>query len=557
MKKLLSAVLILLLLVGSAFTCLVASADSGVVFTVNCSQSDSRLTAIVSTDRNVENISGFYIKLKVPEGLTYVSGSRKILFETNDNADITKDTFKNNTLILGVDVVGSDYIKFGKNVVSYQFDVTSANGNVDFVLEIEELYKMAGNKLTDIPVASNTVTKTVSVTDEIPEQVRNVIDLINRIGAVTVDSGEAISRARTAYNALDILSRKKVSNTEVLFAAETEYAKLTADSDTERLNRLAEEFRTTHSVILSKTVSTLQLSDEALLEKALEDYADCEVNVCILLNSEKNHLNRLKTRIKELKDIENDRITEEQLKKEAKELADEWKQRYKDFIALDKNKVTDQYLTGLVNAIGDADSQSIINSYFLDYAKDEYEHLQELYEAAKAYSGSGTSTNQKMADSFVSSYAYLMHLSQSSISADDEIDVRTALSLYQMLPSEAQALINKLLGTDSVEEQLNALISAIEELPVEIDDLGDNGSDSTVISDTSNSDGKNDTTEVTTTDEEKSGVLVNVTSGGIGKIIWYLLFSSAFSVILVAAAAVMLIILKRKYNNCLKGGDEI
>ena len=52
-------------------------------------------------------------------------------------------------------------------------------------------------------------------------KIQKTIDLINAIGTVTKDSGDAITAARTAYDALSEEDVEKVSNVDVLTAAET------------------------------------------------------------------------------------------------------------------------------------------------------------------------------------------------------------------------------------------------------------------------------------------------------------------------------------------------
>ena len=56
-------------------------------------------------------------------------------------------------------------------------------------------------------------------------EVKNAESLINKIGTVTLDSGEAISTARSSYDALGN-EQEKVENIQVLTAAESQYAGL-------------------------------------------------------------------------------------------------------------------------------------------------------------------------------------------------------------------------------------------------------------------------------------------------------------------------------------------
>lgn len=65
-----------------------------------------------------------------------------------------------------------------------------------------------------------------------PEQTaEDVIALINAIGTVTLDSGDAISAARTAYDSLSAEEKGKVTNYATLTAAEKAYAQMIQDKE--------------------------------------------------------------------------------------------------------------------------------------------------------------------------------------------------------------------------------------------------------------------------------------------------------------------------------------
>lgn len=62
--------------------------------------------------------------------------------------------------------------------------------------------------------------------NEAQGQANGVIDLIGQIGKVTTGSGDAIKRARDAYNALSDRAKAMVSNYDTLTAAEEEFKSL-------------------------------------------------------------------------------------------------------------------------------------------------------------------------------------------------------------------------------------------------------------------------------------------------------------------------------------------
>ncbi|MBR7149317.1 MAG: Ig-like domain-containing protein, partial [Firmicutes bacterium] len=117
---------------------------------------------------------------------------------------------------------------------------TDKNGQIQFILtgNIGEpgqyLVAMAGRYGTGtgntekICSAPGSILLTVEEKAE-DEEVNAVIELIRRIGTVTLDSGETIEIARKAYDALTESQQKEVTNYDALTAAEERYGKMTAD----------------------------------------------------------------------------------------------------------------------------------------------------------------------------------------------------------------------------------------------------------------------------------------------------------------------------------------
>lgn len=77
---------------------------------------------------------------------------------------------------------------------------------------------------------------------DIDEAVQNVISLIEAIGnSITLESKEAIEKARTAYDALTDVQKKLVTNLELLEAAEDAYAKLNQEYLQEQKEKAKDE----------------------------------------------------------------------------------------------------------------------------------------------------------------------------------------------------------------------------------------------------------------------------------------------------------------------------
>ena len=133
---------------------------------------------------------------------------------------------------------------------------------------------------------------------QIPEEAQAVIDLIEEIGTVTLDSREAIEAARNAYDALTEEQQSYVTNYSVLTAAEAELKALeeqaadqaAADAVTEQINSLP-------------AADALTLADKAAVEAAREAYEALTGNQKALVTEETvQKLANLEAKIAELTD---------------------------------------------------------------------------------------------------------------------------------------------------------------------------------------------------------------------------------------------------------------
>lgn len=91
-------------------------------------------------------------------------------------------------------------------------------------------------------------------------KIEQVEDLIDAIGTVTLDSKAKIERARSAYNALSNAAQKKVSNLNVLVAAEKAYDKLVKEAKEEEAAKRVNEV----------TSQIESISEDATVEELLD-----------------------------------------------------------------------------------------------------------------------------------------------------------------------------------------------------------------------------------------------------------------------------------------------
>lgn len=102
-----------------------------------------------------------------------------------------------------------------------------ASSQIGYALEAYRRFANGENSLYDL-----TDVKEIDQSQIDQEMANKVIDLINNIGEVTKDSGNAISEARKAYDNLTENQKKLVTNYNVLLEAEKAFEKLNGNSQT-------------------------------------------------------------------------------------------------------------------------------------------------------------------------------------------------------------------------------------------------------------------------------------------------------------------------------------
>lgn len=548
MKKLITSLLTLCLLMNLLLPSMTAAAAEKPSFRLRAEKNGETVTVTVSLNGDVENAGGLHLSLSYDESVfSYTAGSRKLLLSALSTLNLNRDTAASGVIHFTGDATTGFAVK--GDIVSYQFNILSAQaGEKTFSLKVKEFY-YSDAALSGVKLASTKASATITLADD---RVQNVTELIDGIGTVTLESEAKIQAARAAYNALSIQQKRQVKNLETLTNAEARLTALQAEAGKSSEEKQAAAFRKKYEGILAKTTQTLALEDEQSIQAALLELGNQELSVRAILNPERNYLKRLETRITELKKLAADALAEEALKKEAQEMAESFKKQWKSFLELDVSKVTDAYLEALTQAIGTADSNALVNSWFMDYVQVEYDHLLAL-KAAIADSVKNESSDAA-ADRFISNFSYLLTMKPEDVTRAEETDVRAALIVYEMLSDEAK----KLIGSDT-NAKLTELLALIEALPTE----GTNGSGSmnasgetqiiykdrviyqTVAGDEGQSAGK----------EGKS--LVQIATQGIPVMVWWLLLTLFITVLLSGLAAGMLAFVRKKNRNYTEKGDEV
>lgn len=167
----------------------------------------------------------------------------------------------------------SNYKKLTKAEAEYaqlEKDHKAADRVIDLINSIGYVTLNSENKILRARAAYNSLTyaqkklvynySTLLYAEERLEELKieQVEELINAIGTVTLDSKAKIERARAAYDALSSAAQKKVSNLNVLVAAEKAYDKLVKEAkEKEAAKRVNEVCKQIESIGEDATVEEL------------------------------------------------------------------------------------------------------------------------------------------------------------------------------------------------------------------------------------------------------------------------------------------------------------
>ncbi len=131
-------------------------------------------------------------------------------------------------------VSGTDEANLGELVRSDGTVYGSKFSTITVTLPAGVYFIGAGDKSKEVCVTSLVFTD--GTTDE--EKVENVISLIEKIGTVTLGSGEDIAAARTAYDSLSSALKDQITNYSLLTAAEAAYSALQVEEVISLINSI-------------------------------------------------------------------------------------------------------------------------------------------------------------------------------------------------------------------------------------------------------------------------------------------------------------------------------
>lgn len=476
---------------------------------VSCSAGENvALTLKVNT---VNKIGGFSGRIVFDSAaFSYVKSSLKIINLNLDELQVNCNTAKK-TVYFAWDSASN--VNLSGELFRVKFASSpNVKGTYTFKLYIDSCYEATGSMKT-IPYTYDKATCTIKSTSA---NVKTAVEKINAAAAVYDEMNgklAALSAARAEYNADIGNTQKRIAALnarsilmqdpsgcdytkfgELITAAETAYGVLTpserltiSDSYQKLVNVIklfrdckreieifdseseVNNYKAQHSAILSKTQETVQISDKASVQAAIEGYNSSSYAAKVLLHNEINLLKRLLSRIEALESDDSPSI----IKRIKEETIPAYKKAYEGILNftdsdLNEENAFNEEIMKVVNAAyEDLNTQMMID--------EGYEYLyQELFDKISNIKNTldkiaGRSSKYPNVTRFNSDFKDLKKKTPETITLLDRDEIMQAYYLIGMM---SQSELNEL-GQDVV-DKINAMVTAIGALELEND-----GSDGT------------------------------------------------------------------------------
>lgn len=434
-------------------------------FSLECGKlnAGSDLTVICSVNQ-APHIGGFVMQIVCEkEAFSYVEKTFSASNSIMDDADVNYNESSGMVTVVWETAAGSGLTE-GGDLFSLKFraDKVLSKSEYNFSLKVAECYTDDAVP-KNIRISANGCVANYTVSGAVAE----LISKINSIAPVTYTDEclQKIAAAEQMYKELLPSQRRQVTNYSDLISFRAQYDKLAQQALQNEEKAAAQAYRDAYAAILSKTVSDLALEDKEAVNTALDAWNSLPTNAQkVLLIDEKNHLNKLKTRIDELVKMAEDEAKREQIERELKEEAAGFKREFDakwgQILSLTVDTVTSDYAEVLSLAKAEADTYCIMNSYCNEYLKDEITLIDSLIE--KLGEDSETGVAGITVSSFLKNYGYLSALSPENVTANDAEDIKLAYQFIQLLSADAVS-------------KLGNMPSHIEELMLAVDNLEESG----------------------------------------------------------------------------------
>ena len=455
-KKALAAMLAaLVLFIPLCFTTALAETVNGFAVNTVSDPADNSITVTVLYDGTQEHIGGLRLSVQYEsETVSYVRGSRKVSVNGINASELGNDIAVGNKVNFVWSGNRGKGVCVSGTIVSYTFSISSdvkSGTDIPFTVTVYEFFK-DDNAMTDIIYSNITLKKSATVIDN---EVAETEKAINAIGQVVYNEAcrLRIENARNAYKALSPYKQTQVKNLYILSEAEETYNRLKNSEADSAVKEKADKFRTKYKALLSKTIDELKLSDETELTSSIAEWEQMEIPIRAETIAEKRLLNSFVIRMKALK-------SENELRKEAEEIAENIRKTYSGIYTLSENDAIGtlkQSKSQIERVLNEINENTQYNKYVSEIMSSDIRQMQGLLQKILDASPSQEENAEKK--DFENEFGWLLKLEKGAVTKSDLADIKTALYALGKLSDDAQALLT------SEKNHLNELLAAAEALP--------------------------------------------------------------------------------------------
>ncbi len=391
--------------------------------------------------------------------------------------------------------VTSYYVSSGSTIAFISFRIKDeAEGDAAVTLTVDKIYKSAASGGTSNYVYYTCTTPTVKakVSIGVDSAVQKVIDAIKAIGTVTntEECYNKIVEATRLYGKLTVNQQAKVTNYNILLAAENTYNKLQAEESQKLIDEEVAKFKKDHAealaVRLTEGDAELSLDKYDILKAAYDRFGTgngkLSAGAQAELLVEYRRLGFYLEMLKDAKASYDEKQKLEQLKAWEKQLCRAYVAGGYEIDPLTGKYVTDSkgnkvWITGLTESSNEwidiltmtkknvtatdftrinyfktswydnmialhPDIETIMNDEYDGLAKqimEAYDRAKYLYDLDNPV----LTPDQEAANSFRSKFSYVLGLNEKNATYDDLTQIEMALAVYEFMSAEAKELLAK------------------------------------------------------------------------------------------------------------------
>ncbi|MBP3627411.1 MAG: hypothetical protein J6J39_05170 [Clostridia bacterium] len=204
----------------------------------------------------------------------------------DDNAYFYKGTEENKVYLIWDSTSANTVFNGDVIFVVFETKQITENKDVNFAIEVKDFYSSGKNKPD---IAYNIVNSTIAASVSIEKIDDATLSLLQKLENITLNSLEDIVAAETAWNGLtdrqkQLLSTNHKKEYDWLSTARSRLNELIAQANEAQVNKLLNEFKTTHKTVLGLTKDTVKIENKEAVKAAQTAYKALPTSVTTRLD---------------------------------------------------------------------------------------------------------------------------------------------------------------------------------------------------------------------------------------------------------------------------------